>query len=89
MATSKAARISPAWEHTCMKRSPCGPPSSALLKEIVRACRVLHPDVKIIAGSTHDAGNAALVKAGAVAVCGKMEFDRIQTVIKPRTWRTE
>ncbi len=49
--------------------------------ELVRACRVLHPNVKIIAGSAHDTGNAALVKAGAAAVCCKMEFDRIQAVI--------
>ena len=49
--------------------------------ELVRACRVLHPNVRIIAGSAHDTGNAALVKAGAAAVCCKMEFDKIQTVI--------
>src|SRR5260221_7563426 len=45
--------------------------------ELVRACRILHPSLKIIAGSAHEAGNTALVKAGASAVCGKMEFDRI------------
>ena len=50
--------------------------------EIVRMCRVLHPNVKIIASSSHDAGNTALVKAGASAVCGKMEFNRIQAVIE-------
>lgn len=49
--------------------------------EIVRMCRVLQPDMKIIAASSHDAGNAALLKAGATAVCGKMEFDKIGTVI--------
>jgi DNA-binding response OmpR family regulator len=49
--------------------------------ELVRACRVMRPDLKIIAGSSHEAGNAALLKAGASAVCGKMEFDRIQMVI--------
>lgn len=49
--------------------------------EIVHMCRVLHPDMKIIASSSHDAGNTALTKAGASAVCGKMEFDRIQSVI--------
>lgn len=50
--------------------------------EIVRMCRVLHPDMKIIASPSHDAGNTALMKAGASAVCGKMEFDRIQSVIQ-------
>lgn len=50
--------------------------------ELVRACRVLRPDLKIIAASSHEAGNAALLKAGASAVCGKMEFDKIARVIK-------
>ena len=49
--------------------------------ELVRACRVLHPELRIIAVSAHDAGNAALLKAGAGAVCGKMEFEKIQSVI--------
>jgi DNA-binding response OmpR family regulator len=49
--------------------------------ELVRACRVLHPKLKIIAGSAQEAGNAALVKAGASAVCGKMEFDKIGKAI--------
>jgi atypical dual specificity phosphatase len=31
--------------------------------------------------SSHDEGNAALLRAGAVAVCSKMHFDRIQSVI--------
>jgi DNA-binding response OmpR family regulator len=49
--------------------------------ELVRACRVLRPNLKIVAASAHEAGNAALVKAGALAVCGKMEFDKIGSVI--------
>lgn len=49
--------------------------------ELVRACRILHPRLRIIAGSAHDAGNTALVKAGASAVCGKMEFHTITEVI--------
>jgi DNA-binding NarL/FixJ family response regulator len=32
--------------------------------------------------SSHEAGNAALLRAGAAAVCSKSEFDRIQTVIE-------
>lgn len=49
--------------------------------ELVTACQVSHPNLKIIAASSHDAGNAALMKAGASAVCGKMEFNEIATVI--------
>lgn len=50
--------------------------------ELVRAARVLHPKLMIIGASAHEVGNAALHKAGASAVCGKMEFDRIQSVIE-------
>ena len=42
--------------------------------ELVRACQTLIPGTNIIAVSSHDAGNAALVRAGACAVCSKMEF---------------
>lgn len=49
--------------------------------ELVRACRVSHPTLQIIAASAHEAGNAALLRAGASAICGKMEFDSIQSVI--------
>lgn len=49
--------------------------------EFVSACRLLRPNLKIIAGSSHEAGNKALVKAGACAVCAKKEFDSIQSVI--------
>ena len=49
--------------------------------EFVRVCRASHPQLPVIAVSAHDAGNAALVAAGASAVCGKMDFDRIQIVI--------
>lgn len=47
----------------------------------VRECRTTHPRLPVIAVSSHEAGNAALVAAGASAVCSKMEFDRIQQVI--------
>lgn len=50
--------------------------------ELVRACRVTRPKLKIVAASSHEAGNAALLKAGASAVCGKMEFDKIAQVIQ-------
>jgi DNA-binding NtrC family response regulator len=35
----------------------------------------------VIGVSSHAEGNAALTKAGAVAICSTMDFDRIQTVI--------
>ncbi|EEF59237.1 response regulator [Pedosphaera parvula] len=36
----------------------------------------------IIAGSSHEAGNQALLKAGANAACSKMEFNKIAEVIR-------
>ena len=48
----------------------------------VRECRTAFPTLPIIAVSSHEAGNAALVKAGASAVCSKMNFDQIQQVIE-------
>jgi DNA-binding response OmpR family regulator len=50
-------------------------------EEFVRECRASHPVLPIIAVSAHDAGNEALIRAGASAVCSKMEFDRIGQVI--------
>ena len=49
--------------------------------EFVRECRGIHPRLPIIAVSSYEAGNAALVAAGASAVCNKMEFDRIEEVV--------
>jgi DNA-binding NarL/FixJ family response regulator len=51
-------------------------------EEFVRECRATHPQLPVIAVSSHEAGNAALVAAGASAVCSKMEFDHIQEVIE-------
>ena len=51
-------------------------------EEFVRECRTVKPRLPIIAVSSHEAGNAALLKAGACAVCSKMEFDRIEQVIR-------
>ena len=48
---------------------------------LVREFRANYPDTPIIAVSSHEAGNTALVSAGASATCGKMEFHNIQTVI--------
>jgi DNA-binding NarL/FixJ family response regulator len=51
--------------------------------EFVRECRIKHPDLHVVAVSSHDAGNSALLQAGATVVCGKMEFDQIERVIEP------
>ena len=51
-------------------------------EEFVRECRAALPRLPIIAVSSHDAGNEALVRAGASAVCSKMEFDRIGQVMQ-------
>jgi CheY-like chemotaxis protein len=50
-------------------------------EEFVRECRAGSPRLPIIGVSSHEAGNAALLRAGASAVCSKMEFDRIGQVI--------
>lgn len=54
--------------------------------EFVRECRgstrTGRPCLPIIAVSSHETGNAALVRAGASAVCSKMEFERIGGVIE-------
>jgi DNA-binding NarL/FixJ family response regulator len=50
--------------------------------EFVHECRAAHPRLQILAVSSHEPGNAALVKAGASAVCSKMEFQRIEEVIQ-------
>jgi len=51
--------------------------------EFVRECRTAHPRLPIIAVSSHEAGNTALMTAGASAICSKMEFQRIAEVIEP------
>ena len=57
--------------------------------ELVLSCHVTRPALKIIAASSHEAGNSALLKAGASAISGKMEFDRIQSVIAHLIANTE
>jgi DNA-binding response OmpR family regulator len=49
--------------------------------ELVRELRVSGSQITVIAVSSHNEGNTALVKAGATTVCSKMEFDNIQQVI--------
>jgi DNA-binding response OmpR family regulator len=49
--------------------------------ELVQSLRSSRHSIVIIAVSARSEGNDALVKAGANAVCSKMEFDGIQGVI--------
>ena len=44
---------------------------------IVRAAARLQPRPRIVAVSAHEAGNAALIEAGADAVCAKLKFAEI------------
>jgi protein-tyrosine phosphatase len=49
--------------------------------ELVRELTATDKATAIIGVSSHEEGNTALLRAGAVAVCTKMHFDRIQSVI--------
>ena len=49
---------------------------------VVKHIRAAKSSIPIIAISSHEAGNTALVAAGAVAVCPKMEFRKIRKVIR-------
>jgi len=53
--------------------------------EIVRALRATGSRAIIVGVSSHEEGNAALLRAGATAVCSKMHFDQIQSVIERTT----
>jgi len=48
---------------------------------LVREVRDSGKAIPVVGVSSHDQGNTALLRAGAVAVCSKMQFDRIQAVI--------
>ncbi len=49
--------------------------------ELVRELNTTGKAVAVIGVSSHEEGNTALLRAGAVAACSKMQFDRVQTVI--------
>jgi atypical dual specificity phosphatase len=49
--------------------------------ELVRELTASGKALVVIGASSHEAGNMALLQAGAVAICSKMQFDRIQSVI--------
>jgi DNA-binding response OmpR family regulator len=56
---------------------------------LVREVRAAYPDLPIVAVSSHEAGNAALLGAGASAVCSKMEFHRIAQILAELTNESE
>ena len=50
--------------------------------ELVRWIRTERRDLKLVAVSARDSGNEALISAGADAVCSKVRFSQIQSVIQ-------
>ena len=50
-------------------------------EELVRELRRAGNKIRIIGVSAREDGNAALLQAGADAICSKMNFDRIREVI--------
>ena len=57
--------------------------------ELVKGLNTTGNSIPVICVSSHEEGNTALLRAGAVAVCSKMQFDRIQSVIDTVTARTK
>src|SRR5882762_5675343 len=53
--------------------------------ELVKELQAAGNPVVVIGVSSHDEGNAALLRAGAVSVCNKLHFDQIQSVIESVT----
>ena len=53
--------------------------------EFVRELRAAGDRVVIVGVSSHDEGNAALRCAGASAICSKMHFDQIESVLREWT----
>jgi DNA-binding response OmpR family regulator len=50
--------------------------------ELVEEIRGSRSELKVIGVSAHAEGNSALLEAGADAVCGKMDFDHIDDIIR-------
>lgn len=51
-------------------------------ERLVQQIRAAGNPVPVVAVSSHEHGNAAILAAGANAVCGKMQFNRIDHVLK-------
>jgi DNA-binding response OmpR family regulator len=50
-------------------------------EELVKELRRKNSNLRIIGVSSHERGNAALLDAGADAICSKMNFDHIQEIL--------
>lgn len=50
--------------------------------QVVSEIREVNSNIPIIAVSSHDEGNNAMLAAGANAICGKMKFRNINQVIE-------
>ena len=50
-------------------------------EKLIRELRARQSTLRIIGVSAHQRGNAALLEAGADAICGKMDFDKIQKIL--------
>jgi DNA-binding response OmpR family regulator len=48
---------------------------------LVRELRAAGSGIFIVGVSSHDAGNESLMRAGASAICDKMSFNKIETVL--------
>ena len=57
--------------------------------ELVSELNTTGKAVAVIGVSSHEEGNTAMLRAGAVAVCSKMQFDQIQSVIDTVTAHTK
>ena len=77
LSAARAARSSQPFDFLLIDYDLDDGKGDALVKEI-RSTGDLIP---IVGVSSHEAGNAALLAAGASAVCGKMEFEKIQRVL--------
>ena len=49
---------------------------------LVQVIQETHPQLKIVAISSHEAGNMAMLAVGAHAVCPKMKFKQINAILK-------
>ncbi|MDB6021632.1 MAG: response regulator [Pedosphaera sp.] len=49
--------------------------------ELVKEIHTMFPALPMIGVSSHEEGNQIMLKAGARAICSKMQFDRIEAVI--------
>jgi DNA-binding response OmpR family regulator len=50
--------------------------------ELVKEIRALNEKFPIIGVSSHQQGNEDMLRAGASAICSKMEFDQIQEILE-------